>query len=147
MKNLCSGTQCGGFQVLLILDLWGIRFHAVIVLALGKNLLFKSVPGHCAIVTIIRGTSAWHGSSECIASTYLGQLGLEFMRGWNFNAQILEVSSKIGGKIYFFFYFFSLASNWACDWNGTECGNPFWWLQDIHAYKIQWGSNIFWSRI
>ena len=40
-------TQCGGFQFLLILDLWGINFHAVVVFALGKNLLFTSVLGHC----------------------------------------------------------------------------------------------------
>jgi hypothetical protein len=32
---------------LLILDLWGISFHAVVVFGLGKNLLFKSVLGHC----------------------------------------------------------------------------------------------------
>jgi hypothetical protein len=32
---------------LLILDLWGISFHAVIVFGLGKNILFKSVLGHC----------------------------------------------------------------------------------------------------
>ena len=36
-----------GFQFLLILDLWGINFHAVIVFGLGKKLLFKSVLGHC----------------------------------------------------------------------------------------------------
>jgi hypothetical protein len=48
LKNLCSGTQHGGFQFLLILDLWGINFHAMIVFGLGKNLLFKSVLGHCA---------------------------------------------------------------------------------------------------
>ena len=47
MKNLCSGTQCEGFQFLLILDLWGISFHALIVFAQGKNLLFKSVLGQC----------------------------------------------------------------------------------------------------
>ena len=48
LKNLySSGTQCGGFQFLLILDLWGISFHAAVVFALGKNLLFKSVLGHC----------------------------------------------------------------------------------------------------
>ena len=46
LKNLCSGTQCGGFQFLLILDLCGISFHAVIVFGLGKNFLFKSVLGH-----------------------------------------------------------------------------------------------------
>jgi hypothetical protein len=34
---------------LLILDLWGISIHAVIVFGLGKNLLFKSVLGHCEV--------------------------------------------------------------------------------------------------
>ena len=46
MKNLCSGIQCGGFQFLLILDLRGISFHAMVVFGLSKNLLFKSVLGH-----------------------------------------------------------------------------------------------------
>ena len=32
---------------LLILDLLGISFHAVVVFGLGKDLLFKSVLGHC----------------------------------------------------------------------------------------------------
>ena len=32
---------------MLILDLWGISFHAVVVFAMGKNLLFKSALGHC----------------------------------------------------------------------------------------------------
>ena len=49
MKNLCSGTHRGGFQFLLILDLWGISFHAVVVFGLGKNLLFKSVLEHCEL--------------------------------------------------------------------------------------------------
>ena len=48
--HVCSGTQCGGFQFLLIVDLWGISFHAVVVFGLGKNLLFKSVLGHCAVL-------------------------------------------------------------------------------------------------
>ena len=34
---------------MLILDVWGINFHAVIVFGLGKNLLFKYVLGHCAL--------------------------------------------------------------------------------------------------
>ena len=54
MKILCSGTQCWRFQFLLILYLWGISFHAVVVFDLGKqawckDLLFKSVLGHCAL--------------------------------------------------------------------------------------------------
>ena len=52
MKNLYSGTHRGGFQFLLILDLWGISFHAVIVFGLGKNLLFKSALGHCEELTV-----------------------------------------------------------------------------------------------
>ena len=46
-KDLCSGTQCGGFQFLLILDMLGISFYAVVVVGLGKDLLFKTVLGHC----------------------------------------------------------------------------------------------------
>ena len=47
LKNLCTGTHRGWFQFLLILDLWGITFNAVVVFGLGKDLLFKSVLGHC----------------------------------------------------------------------------------------------------
>ena len=47
MKNLCSGTHHEGFQFLLILDHWGISFHAVVVFGLGMALLFKSVLAHC----------------------------------------------------------------------------------------------------
>ena len=32
---------------MLILDLWGITFHAVVVFGLGKNLLFESILGRC----------------------------------------------------------------------------------------------------
>ena len=39
--------MCGGFQFLLILDLWGISFHAAVVFGLGKDILYKSVLGHC----------------------------------------------------------------------------------------------------
>ena len=44
------GTHRGGFQFLLILDLWSISFHAVVVFDLGKNLLFKSVLGRCGVL-------------------------------------------------------------------------------------------------
>ena len=32
---------------MLILDLWGISFHAAVVFGLGKEFLFKSALGHC----------------------------------------------------------------------------------------------------
>ena len=37
---------------MLILDLWGISFHAVVVFALGKNLLFKFALGHCVFLLV-----------------------------------------------------------------------------------------------
>ena len=37
------------FQFLLNLDIWGISFHAVVIFSLGKDLLFKSVLGHCGL--------------------------------------------------------------------------------------------------
>ena len=41
------GPNAWGFQFLLILDLLGIGFHAVVVFGLGKNLLFKYMLGRC----------------------------------------------------------------------------------------------------
>ena len=49
LKILCSGTHRGGFQFLVILDLYGINFHAVLVFGLGKDLLFKSILGCCGV--------------------------------------------------------------------------------------------------
>ena len=34
---------------MLILDLLGIGFHAVVVFGLGKDFLFKSIIGRCAV--------------------------------------------------------------------------------------------------
>ena len=42
----------GGFQFMLILDLWGVSFHAVVVFGLGKNLLFKSILGRCDLTAL-----------------------------------------------------------------------------------------------
>ena len=38
----------------LILDLWGISFHAVVVFGLGKDVLFESVLEHCVHTSIFR---------------------------------------------------------------------------------------------
>ena len=103
----------------------------------------------CPIVTIIRGTSVWHGSSESIMSTYLilDSLGWSLGVVENSMRKLWRSAQKLAAKYFFVFFFFGLASNWACDWNGTECGNPFWWLQDIHAYEKQWGLKSHWSFI
>ena len=46
-ENFVIGSQCGGFQFMLILDLWGISFHPAVVVGLGNDLLFNSSVGHC----------------------------------------------------------------------------------------------------
>ena len=38
---------------MLILDLRGISFHAVVVFGLGKNLSFKSVQGRCDVTCVL----------------------------------------------------------------------------------------------
>ena len=40
----------------MLIDLKGISFHAVVVFGLGKDLLFKSVLGHCELEGQIRTT-------------------------------------------------------------------------------------------
>ena len=47
-KKIVSGTHRGGFQFIMILTPYGVTFHRVVVIGLGKNLLFKSVLAHCA---------------------------------------------------------------------------------------------------
>ena len=55
---------------MLILDLWGISFHAVVVFALGKNLLFKSALGHCGMVMRVIQTTHTHQSGyTCLVFT------------------------------------------------------------------------------
>ena len=43
---------------MLILDLWGISFHAVVVFGLGKNLLLKSILGRC--VNLVMQCQTYH---------------------------------------------------------------------------------------
>ena len=48
-NNFVSGTHRGWFQCIMILTPYGVTFHPVVVIGLGKNLLFKSVLAHCDI--------------------------------------------------------------------------------------------------
>ena len=63
LKNLCSRTHRGGFQFLLVLYLWVISFYAVIAFGLGKNILFKSILGHCVVV--------YRGSGNCHSDKFV----------------------------------------------------------------------------
>ena len=40
---------------MVVLDIWGINFHIVVVFSLGKDLLFKSVLGHCVYFVVVQG--------------------------------------------------------------------------------------------
>ena len=52
--------QYRGFQILLILDLWGVSFLAAVVFGLGKDFLFKSTLGHCENLHMIDISSISH---------------------------------------------------------------------------------------
>jgi len=47
-KKIVCGTHRGRFQFIVILTPWGVSFHPVVVIGLGKSLLFKSVLAHRA---------------------------------------------------------------------------------------------------
>ena len=46
-KKIVTGTHRGRFQFIVILTPYGVSFHPVVVIGLGKNLLLKTVLGHC----------------------------------------------------------------------------------------------------
>ena len=66
---LCSGTQCGGFQFMLILDLWGISFHPAVVVGLGNDLLFNSILAHCVTQPFSRPLVWWDYSRSLALSS------------------------------------------------------------------------------
>ena len=46
---LCYGPEQVGFQTRVILDLWGMVFHAMVAFGLGLDLLFKSIWACCVL--------------------------------------------------------------------------------------------------
>ena len=59
---------------MLILDLWGISFHAVVVFGLGKSLLFKSILGRCVVRSHYESVKA----SWCVGLIDIGDIGIPF---------------------------------------------------------------------
>ena len=49
MEFLCYGTQQVGFQGRVILDLWGMVFHAMDAFCLEVDLLLDSISACCAV--------------------------------------------------------------------------------------------------
>ena len=67
------------FQFLLILDLWGISFHAVGVFGLSKNLVFKSILRRCVIEGLLKDMD--------------GALKLQKIKCSNWQIQVVNKSS------------------------------------------------------
>ena len=49
LKILCYGPEVVGFQTKVILDLWGMTFHAVVIIALVLALLLESISAYCVV--------------------------------------------------------------------------------------------------
>ena len=47
LKILCYGTYVVGFQTMVIMDLWGMAFHAVVVIAPFLAILFIWTSAYC----------------------------------------------------------------------------------------------------
>ena len=50
LKILCYGTYVVGFETMVIMDLWGMTFDAVVVIALFLLLLLESISSYCAVI-------------------------------------------------------------------------------------------------
>ena len=57
---LVSGTHRGGFQFIVILTPYGVPFLPVVVICLGKNLLLRSVLGHCGYLVLLANLLGIH---------------------------------------------------------------------------------------
>ena len=58
LKILCYGTYVVGFQTMVIMDLWGMAFHAMVVIGLIPALLFISTWACCDIVHLKYNTES-----------------------------------------------------------------------------------------
>ena len=58
-------THREGFQFIVILTPQGVPFHPVVVIGLGKNLLLKSVLGHCVISGTRLVNMKYRGQVNC----------------------------------------------------------------------------------
>ena len=83
---------------MLILHLWGISFHAVVVFGLGKNLLFKSVLGHCVGARVgILSQPSGRLSDESWKVARLARGSLDIYQ--NFREIVATKSTLVGTKL------------------------------------------------
>ena len=59
LKILCYGTYVVGFQTMVIMDLWGMAFHAMVVIGLIPALLFISTWACCEMELLVRRLYKW----------------------------------------------------------------------------------------
>ena len=124
MKNLCSGTNRGGFQFLLILDLWGISFQAVVVIGLGNDLLFRSVLGQC---------------SWCCAIYYYSLTQTSIL--WNGNCASGYRALKVSSNLEKFPFLKWASGNRALNFLGN-----FWKISESFLETVRVGTFLVFSR-
>ena len=84
--------------ILADINLWGISIHAVVVFALGKNLLFNSVLGHCALSIQLWMFNSWFSNSNFLSTQTQHQLYLfSCGKGEDERFKASSFSSKVNG--------------------------------------------------
>ena len=83
---------------MLISDLWGISFHAVVIFGLGKNLLFKSVLERCESEMMLDVNLQERQTTGCFAILLFVQRGFFNYFCWFPTLQLfLARVSQLGG--------------------------------------------------
>ena len=76
LKILCYGTYVVGFQTRVILDLWGMTFHAMVVIALILALLLESISAYCGN---IQATLFLHFDDNILCFSFLRFVNLQII--------------------------------------------------------------------
>ena len=92
LKILCYGTYVVGFQTMVIMDLWGMAFHAVVAIALILSLLFISISTYSHLFTVILNTC----SRIHLPYLHQGSLGIHKCQRYGYN---LNLSMAIGDNL------------------------------------------------
>ena len=78
LKILCYGPEVVGFQTKVILDLWGMTFHAAVIIALVLALLLESISAYCENFMFSRKKSIHIIVVKKITSYFVAQSFVDF---------------------------------------------------------------------
>ena len=84
MEFLCYGPEQVGFQTRVILDLWGMVFHAMVAFGLGLDLLFKSIWACCESTKSFSSRSLNSKSTKLLGFIELRNSVAEISRDFSF---------------------------------------------------------------